>query len=455
MSTERRADPFVDMLERATEEPPDDLIERLRQVVASESLVSPSRRRQVPVGWTMALAAASVLVVALGVVLAMRGDDSEPATPSTLDGNYLPSRWLAQLDGPLVTADAAPGHLDSSSTILALDGVATARLHVMPAPDEESQPPSGEADEVWYGGRRINGSWLQLTGAVDDAATLQQVLDSVRLDGVQVDPASLPSGWQVVDDPGGVVTAALTGSAAPGTSTASANRQGIVMDGPQPGLTLMTIRTAEAEAWIERLRSLGGTRAVNAELSGGAAAVLLERIVGLSDRPSIHRSLVWQPDADVVVVAVGSALSEGELLAVASSARPVGAGEWSRYLQPKVLPLSTELCDALTRPVAGLEFERNADGSSQFDPAWLAVLSSDLFTMDAGSLRRVADAVAADHEGYERAVRWLAAPQRRVMDRMRDFAADPELVDELRGDPEATYDAWVVDRIATNGCGRS
>ena len=450
MSVDEPRDPFAEMLGRATAEPPADLVDRMRAVVAADADLSPTSRRRLPRAGTFALVAASFLLVVGAAVVAVRGS-GEPAAPAVRDGNYLPREWPEVLDSAVVTGsfDRTGEEPEQGSWLLAQDGVAAAQLV---AYREEYGAESPSRLDVLSG----SGTWPTLfssdnwSGVVlgRDVGDKQRFAPLTSPDlgrGLDLYEDRLPSGWTVIDDPEGVFTAAFTGSPRPRTNTAVSTRSDSARG--LPTASVMTIRVDDPGEALALVNSFAGPQVRRLDLGSGVPALLVDHAT------TGGSSVVWSPEPGVVVVASATILTDDDLLSIARSSRPVSAAAWADLTPPGGRELPEATCRALDARPADLGPVSDRNGVTQLGGSWIQVLSEDLFRLTTGDRRRVADAVAADEAGYERAVRDLTDAERRAFDTMRRVATDPDRIDEFAADEDVRLAAFQVTMIGRSGCG--
>lgn len=455
MSTDEPRDPFADMLGRATAEPPADLLDRMRGVVSGAGIAGEAggHRRRLPRAGTFALVAASLLLVVGAAVLVADQGPSDPAGPVAVDGNHLPAVWPDGFDSAVITRESEP-QVEANFRSWLLSDNGTVMAQVIRSVDPSAEPssatarPQDEADGRWtaqfsVGDASFVANGRDIGGEGRHAALLQDLL----ADGSELDDVVLPQGWQVVDDPDGVLTAAFTGHPRPGTRTSTANRMGPFMSDQQPQLMIMTIRTASADVSADALRLLAGPDQEPVEIVTGRWGLMVDQIT------ADDRSVVWSPEPGVVVVVAGTGLGDDELLEVARSSRPVGATTWASYFPPELRELSDGACAALAENPRGLDSVKEQNGITQMGGSWTQVLGLDLFRLDEESLARVAEAVDADDEGYDRLAAQLNEAERRPFDTMRAVASDPARVQAERSDLDVARAAYWVVQVGRTGCG--
>lgn len=90
------------------------------------------------------------------------------------------------------------------------------------------------------------------------------------------------------------------------------------------------------------------------------------------------------------------------------------------------------LCRGLGTQVDSLDVINGANGFTKSGPAWIAALGWSGLRSDVASQERIAVAVAADVDGYQRMVAELAPDDRAALDHLRTAALEP---DGLTHDP--------------------
>ncbi len=445
-------DPFAEMLGRATEDPPDDLVDRMR-AFAGLADATPAPRRRLPRAGTFALVAASLaLVVGAAVFAGSRGSD-DPAAPAAADGNYLPREWPEVLDSAVSTGTVRPSDDagDSASWLLAQDGVAAAQLVAYDEADGAESPSRSVADQVsgtwtgWFFSDAWSGVVLARSGG--DPQRFAPLTSGQLGRGLDLHEDRLPTGWTVIDDPEGVLTAAFTGSPLPGTDTAVAARRDSAKG--LPSASVMTIRVDDPGEALELVDAFAGgpPGEQHLDLGTGAPALLVDHVT------TGGSSVVWSPGPGIVVVVAATILTDEELLSIARSSRPVSAAEWSRLTPPGSRELPEATCRALDARPEGLGPVSDRNGVTQLGGSWSQVLSEDLFRLTTGDRRRVAAAVEKDREGFDRILEHLTDAERAPLLTMRDVALEPDRIDELAVDDEVRTAAFLVMRLGRHGCG--
>ena len=452
MSTDESRDTFADLLDRATEDPPADLVDRMRSFVALAD-PSPASRRRLPRAGTFALVAASLaLVVGAAVFVGARGSDG-PAAPAAEDGNYLPREWPEVLDSAVVTGTLRPAdrEQDSASWLLAQDGVLAGQLVAYDeavGAESPSRPVVDQGTGTWTGWLSGN-SWsgVVLARAVGDPQRFAPLMSAELGRGLDLYEDRLPTGWTVIDDPEGVLTAAFTGSPRPRTDTAVATRRDAT--GGVPTASVMTIRVDDAAAALDLVDSFAGgpPGEQHLDLGTGAQALLVDHVT------TGGSSVVWSPEPGIVVVASATILTDEDLLSIARSSRPVSATTWERLTPPGSRELPESTCRALDARPAGLGPVSDRNGVTQRGGSWIQVLGEDLFRLTTGDRQRVADAVRADREGFERILAELTESERAPLITMRAVALEPGRIDEHVADDEVRSAAFLVTRLGRSGCG--
>ena len=461
MSADESRDTFADLLARATEDPPADLVDRMRSFTALADTAPPPRRR-LPRAGTLALVAASLaLVVGAAVFVGARGSDGpaapDPAEPAAVDGNYLPREWPEVLDSAVGTRSFHPSdeRPDSESWLVAADGVAAAQLVAFRDAGGEAGPsdmPSEPGDGTWWTDWfQSDGWWGAVVGRGIDTSWFPPPAVGSLGRGLELDEDRLAPGWTVIDDPEGVLTAAFTGSPLPRTRTAVATRTNST---GVPTASVMTIRVDDAEAALATVASLAA-KEPHLDLGGGVPALLVDHV------SSLGFSIVWSPEPGIVVVAAATVVegeesasfSDADLLAVARSSRPVSAATWERLTPPGTRELPEATCRALDARPAGLGPVSDRNGVTQLGGSWIQVLGEDLFRLTTGDRQRVADAVRADREGFDRILEELTESERAPLITMRTVALEPERIDEHVADDEVRSAAFLVTRLGRSGCG--
>ena len=453
MSVDEPRDPFAEMLGRATVDPPADLVDRMRAETAAHGAVDAGERhrRGFPRLGTAALVAACVLLVVGMAVFSASREDGPVAEPAAQDGNLLPTWWPDGFDGAVTTGEAAGQRMVGYREYLLADrGIAMALASVIDGQRAESTSATTPDDGVqWTGRIDLDGASLQAVGRDVSGEERHRalLLDLLGTDG-RLSDAVLPQGWTVIDDPDGVMTATFTGRSRPGTPTSTAIRSGSGDDGPDGHIAVMSIRTDDAALRSEAVRSFAGPDQVPVEVAPGRWGTIVDQV------STTDRSVVWSPDPGMVVVVSGSGgVTDDDLLLVASSARPVDAATWSKMYTPSGRELSEDSCRAFDARPSGLGPVSDRNGVTQLGGSWIQVLSEDLFRLTTGDRRRVAEAVIADTEGYERVVRDLTVAERRAFDTMRRVATDPDRIDEFAADEDVRLAAFHVTMIGRSGCG--
>ena len=98
----------------------------------------------------------------------------------------------------------------------------------------------------------------------------------------------------------------------------------------------------------------------------------------------------------------------------------VQLGTFARRAEPSAM------CRGLGSGVQGLDIIRGANGISASGPAWIAALGGDGLRSDRASQQRIATAVAADRDGFDRMVHDLAPEDRAAFAHLRAVAIEPD-----------------------------
>lgn len=299
---------FAAALTRASAEPPADLVARM-QTVSRRAVdeTHPRMRRR----WTVALVAASLLmVVGAGVLVARTGGDggAGPADAPTLDGNYLPTEWPAQLTSTISIGEVPATAMFGSWALLVRESTpdtwnvaGVAHLdHAGPLSQRNAQSDL----DVWSVSDVISGVDVTLyTRDSTLSAELEALLGQLTLsnlgEGRAPTLATVPDGWAWVpmldvDAPSAVDSAdaaeltAFTGWAQGGPGVGSAQRSS--GDGRyRAGIT--TVRVADPQQVVEAIAALAGPSVSPVEIGEGVEGVIIRQVTSSSGQ-----SLVFAPE---------------------------------------------------------------------------------------------------------------------------------------------------------------
>ena len=336
------------LLVRATEDPPDTLVPRVRAAVLTEQSSEPAggrpRRRggrSRVVRWAAAGIAAAVMAV-LGVGLVLREvDDSDDLTTTATDPStpfLLPTVWPQDMaDRPTTTGtfDSLPRPWDGPSKLLARDGqpeaIAMYRRQALPNPEEL---PSGTGLTLADGRRAVHmgtGTSLMVELAPDRTMSLWSDMSIEELQRLALsfddegDATELPDGWQVVSDPTGVLSLAFGGEPPPVEGYLATRDNG---SDPFRTAVMLSAVVAQASAGVDLVLEQGGSRVEEVDLGPhGRGAVVRPLGDGV-------RTLVWAPSSGVFAMVGGTGMDDDELIAMARSVEPVSEAEWRALMPP-------------------------------------------------------------------------------------------------------------------------
>ncbi len=348
--------------------------------------------------------------------------------------------------------DPTDGAPDSAAWLLAQDGVAAAQLVAYDEADGEMSAARPQVNQGsgtwtgWFGGNSWSG--VVLARAVGDRQRFDPLTSAELGRGLDLHEDRLPAGWTVIEDPEGVLTAAFTGSPSPRSTTAVATR--VDTSHRLPTASVMTIRVEDAAAALDLVDSFAGgpPGEQHFDLGTGPQALLVDHVT------TGGSSVVWSPGPGMVVVASATILTD-EDLSVDRPFEPPGVGgelgaadaaRESRAVRGDV-PRAGRT-PGRTRP--GERPQRCHPARRVLGPGARRRTSSSLTT---GDRRRVADAVRADREGFDRILATLTEAERAPLITMRDVALEPERIDEHAADDEVRTAAFLVTTLGRAGCG--
>jgi hypothetical protein len=339
------------LLVRATEDPPDTLVPRVRAAVLTELSSEPAvarstgqRGRHHVVRWAaVGIAAAVTAVLGAGLVLRAVDDSDDLTTTATDPGSpfLLPTVWpedMADRTTSTGTFDSVPRPWDGPSKLLARDGqpeaIAIYRRQALPNPEELPL----ETGLTLADGRRAvhlgTGTSLMVELAPDRTMSLwsDTSIEELQLLALSFDDEGdvieLPDGWQVVSDPTGVLSLAFGGEPPPVEGYLATRDNG---SDPFRTAVMVSAVVAQAPAGVDLVLEQGGSRVEEVDLGPhGRGAVVRPLGNGV-------RTLVWAPSTRVLAMVGGTGMDDDELIAMARSVEPVSEAEW-RALMPSDQP---------------------------------------------------------------------------------------------------------------------